>query len=131
MLKKKIASVLIVSSLIVTCGTKSSADETKENPYEPFRIRCTCYTADADAVTKSGQKVREGIIAGKEEWLGKDASLYAINQDGSLGEFIGIFEFLDTGSAQSLKDGKSVDVFRNSMDAMNGLIHMVIMFISK
>ena len=59
------------------------------------KIRCTCYIEHG--VTKSGQETRDGIIAGKEADLGKIAAIYRYNPDGSVGEFIGYYEFLDTG----------------------------------
>lgn len=87
-------------------------------------IRCTCYVEPG--VTKSGHYTHEGVIAGRKEDLGKVAALYAVAEDGSIGEFIGYFDFYDTGSGidtdgdgkgDSIKKGKSVDVFRDDMKA--------------
>lgn len=56
--------------------------------------------------------------------MGCVAALYDINQDGSVGEFIGYFEILDTGSGidtdgdgkgDSIASGQSVDVWMPSM----------------
>lgn len=87
-------------------------------------IRCTCYVEPG--VTKSGHYTHEGVIAGRKEDLGKVAALYAVAEDGSIGEFIGYFDFYDTGAGidtdgdgkgDSIKKGKSVDVFRDDMKA--------------
>lgn len=87
-------------------------------------IRCTCYVEPG--VTKSGHYTHEGVIAGRKEDLGKVAALYAVAEDGSIGEFIGYFDFYDTGAGidtdgdgkgDSIKKGKSVDVFRENMKA--------------
>lgn len=87
-------------------------------------IRCTCYVEPG--VTKSGHYTHEGVIAGRKEDLGKVAALYAVAEDGSIGEFIGYFDFYDTGAGidtdgdgkgDSIKKGKSVDVFREDMKA--------------
>lgn len=52
------------------------------------------------------------------------AELNAINEDGSIGEFIGYFEIRDTGSGMdtdgdgkgdSIKNGMSIDVWVNSL----------------
>lgn len=52
------------------------------------------------------------------------AALYAIDENGDPGEFIGYFDFYDIGAGidtdgdgkgDSIIKGKSVDVFRNSM----------------
>ena len=86
------------------------------------QIRCTCYIEPG--VTKSGHYTHEGVIAGRKEDLGKVAALYAVAEDGSVGEFIGYFDFYDTGAGidtdgdgrgDSIKKGKSVDVFRETM----------------
>lgn len=76
---------------------------------EPTRIRCTCYSMGT--VTASGEPVREGYISGKREWMGKTAVLYDMDMN-----VIGFYEFKDTGSAKSLKNGTSIDVYRSSLD---------------
>ena len=86
----------------------------------PTKIRCTCYTATEGSITASGEHVREGIVAGKREWLGKVAILYDLNMN-----IIGIYEFKDTGAGidtdgdgkgDSIKKGKSIDVYRDTLD---------------
>lgn len=114
---------LIVSLVVLIAFSIDS--RAKENPFPtPTKIRCTCYIVQGQ--TASGQHTREGIIAGKKEWLGRCAILYAINTDGSIGDLIGIYEFLDTGAGidtdgdgkgDSIKKGLSVDVWQPSMDA--------------
>lgn len=83
------------------------------------KIRCTCYTSTEGKVTASGEPVREGIIAGKREWMGKTAILYDMNMN-----VIGVFEFKDTGAGidtdgdgkgDSIKNGKSIDVYRDTL----------------
>ena len=85
---------------------------------EPWIIRCTGYCDYG--YTKSGEYVRNGVIAGKQEWLGKIALLYEVNEDNTVGELIGEYEFLDTGYGinGSLIDGTSVDVWHPSEDAV-------------
>ena len=89
-------------------------------------IRCTGYCDYGQ--TASGEYVREGIIAGKKEWLGRTCNLYRVNEDNSIGELIGSYEFLDTGYGiktktsngiqGSLKLGKSVDVWHPTEDSI-------------
>lgn len=120
---KKIKYILVIPLILLLLN--SIQTHGKENPFpEPTRIRCTCYTDNG--TTASGAQTREGVIAGKREWLGKCAVLYHINEDGSIGDLIGIYEFLDTGSGidtdgdgkgDSIKKGLSVDVWCPSMDA--------------
>lgn len=86
---------------------------------QPTKIRCTCYTSTEGSVTASGESVREGIVAGKREWLGKIAVLYDMDMN-----FIGIYEFKDTGAGidtdgdgkgDSIKNGKSIDIYRDTL----------------
>ncbi|MBQ0089299.1 MAG: hypothetical protein KBT27_08200 [Prevotellaceae bacterium] len=110
---KKIGVFLI---LLLALNTKVSAAEFDE----PTRIRCTCYTSTEGSVTASGEHVREGIVAGKREWMGKVAVLYDLNMN-----LIGYYEFLDTGAGidtdgdgkgDSIKNGKSIDVYRDTLE---------------
>ena len=77
----------------------------------PVKMRCTGYCDKG--YTKSGQYVRKGIVAGKKEWLGKSCYAYKIDEDGSCGELLGIYEFLDTGYGidGSLVNGTSIDMW--------------------
>lgn len=109
-----LAAVVVANSPIRCTASDSELRE----------IRCTCYIEPG--VTKSGHYTHEGVIAGRKEDLGKVAALYAVAEDGSIGEFIGYFDFYDTGAGidtdgdgkgDSIKKGKSVDVFRDDMKA--------------
>lgn len=90
---------------------------------EPIKIRCTGYCDYG--YTKSGEYVREGIVAGKKEWLGKSCKIYSVNSDGTCGEVIGDYEFLDTGYGinGSLLNGTSIDVWFPSEDAVWEWMH--------
>lgn len=88
----------------------------------PVKIRCSCYCEHGK--TSTGAKARYGIAAGKKEWLGYVAELNAINPDGSVGDFIGYFEFRDTGAGMdtdgdgngdTIINGQSIDIWINSL----------------
>ena len=60
---------------------------------------------------------------GKVEWLGKVGALYQVDEDGKLGDFIGYYEFLDTGAGidldgdgkgDSIRWGESIDIWQDS-----------------
>lgn len=87
-----------------------------ESKPDAWKIRCTGYCDHG--YTKSGEWTRDGIIAGKEEWLGRTANLYAVKSDGSIGTLIGEYQFLDTGYGinGSLVNGTSVDVWHATED---------------
>ena len=99
----------------------------KQKPKEykvgvPEVVRCTGYVDVG--YTKSGEWTREGVIAGREAWLGRTCNLYRINADGSMGELIGSYTFLDTGYGinGSLIKGTSVDVWHPSNESLYGWI---------
>ena len=113
---KKIAAVCIALILL-------SADASAKEFEEPEVIRCTCYCEHGKTAT--GAVTDYGIISGKKEWLCCVAELHRINEDGSVGQFIGFFEFKDTGAGMdsdgdgygdTIKNGKSVDVWVDSLD---------------
>lgn len=122
-MKKMIAALMAASVFLLSSSSTKADESTSGNPYgEPFLIRCTCYTAPEDAITASGRKVREGIIAGKPEWCNKGYVALLYDKDM---EFIGFFEFLDTGAGidtdgdgigDSIKNGTSIDVFSDSLE---------------
>ncbi len=114
-MKKVIALSLMMAAVVATTPMIAKAQDLKQ-------IRCTCYIEPG--VTRSGHYTHEGVIAGRKEDLGKVAALYAVAEDGSVGEFIGYFDFYDTGAGidtdgdgrgDSIKKGKSIDVFRETM----------------
>ena len=88
---------------------------------EPFEILTTAYCQGETTCT--GVPVREGICAVKKAWVGKTALIYADN-DGEIGELIGIYECLDTGfggdadgdGVGSIQEGKAVDVYFTTLD---------------
>ena len=53
-----------------------------------------------------GDRMREGIAAGRQEWYGKAIVLYK-DEDGKPGELIGVFEILDTGYGKDTGKGES------------------------
>lgn len=90
--------------------------------YYPQKIRCTCYCEHQGTATL--KMPYYGVVAGKKEWLWDMCELNAINEDGSVGEFIGFFEFRDTGAGMdtdqdgkgdSIKNGTSIDVWVESL----------------
>lgn len=63
----------------------------------------------------NGQTVFHGAIAGKSEWLGMVAYLYEDN-DGKIGDWLGCYEFCDTGGTQGIKNGYVIDVYQDTLE---------------
>ena len=112
----KKAILLIVLGLFLCTALKAGADNAGLK-----KIRCTCY--NDKGITASGHYTRKGIISGRKCDIGRVAAIYQIGEDGQIGEFIGYFEFLDTGAGMdsdgdgkgdTIKKGLSVDVFKDT-----------------
>lgn len=72
---------------------------------QPVKVRCTCYLDEG--VTASGAYTRPMIMAAQPKYIGYTACVNAINEDGSIGEFIGYYEILDTGYGRETGWGES------------------------
>ena len=110
--------VLLIALGLFLCSSISARAET-----ELVKKRCTCYVEPG--VTASGLYTRDGIVAGRKEDLYKVAAIYRCDTGDQIGEFIGYFEFRDTGAGidtdgdgkgDSIKKGLSIDVFKPSME---------------
>ena len=120
-----IATAVLIAVMVVAVSSNShSAQPTRDWTYYkmPQMVRCTCYIDKG--ITASGIQTRDGVIAGRKEWLGMMAVLYEVKEDGTLGNFIGYYEFCDTGAGidtdndgkgDTIKTGNSVDVWQPSM----------------
>lgn len=113
---KKIAAVLLACLLLTMTASAREFEE-------PDVIRCICYCIHGR--TASGCDTRYGIVSGKKEWIGSVAELHQVNEDGSIGPFIGYFEFKDTGAGfdtdgdgigDSIPSGESIDVWVDCKD---------------
>lgn len=108
---------------------KAKAEELKRFKEESHKdsavkIRCTGYCDIG--YTASGEWTRDGIVAGKREWLGRKAAIYRVNSDNTVGELIGYYEFKDTGAGidtdgdgkgDSIILGKSIDIWHPTEEA--------------
>lgn len=112
-----IVCAVIAISVAVLIRIQVSAETTYDTPN---LIRCTCYCDTG--ITTSGQPTRPGIVAGKQEWMGKVAIIYAVDPEtGGIGDFLGYYEFLDTGAGidtdgdgygDSIINGTSIDIWQ-------------------
>ena len=124
MLSKKIMAVGAFTLVFGLSHIQSSATAAGLH-----KIRATCYCEHG--FTYSGSYTREGIIAGRKEDIGDVAAIYAVAEDGGVGEFIGYFEVLDCGAGfdtdgdgkgDSTIKGRTIDVFRSNIDGVKSWI---------
>lgn len=117
-MRKRILSVLLVLVMLLLVLLYSLPVEAAESS-DLQLMRVTCYTYPPGSITASGCEVREGIVAAKKERIGALVILYDADMN-----FIGYFEVLDTGfgidkdgdGVGSIQEGKSLDVFRSSLE---------------
>lgn len=111
---------MIATAGVLNVSAQKIADN--EQTDKPFKMYTTAYCQGE--VTASGAKVREGICAAKEEWLGMVFAVYKYGSDGTMGEFLGYWEILDTGfggdadgdGVGSIQEGKVVDMYFPTLD---------------
>lgn len=111
-MKNRIKIALIIMAVSMFClSVPVMAKEPELN-----KSWLTCYLPTGNP-TASGVMPRRGIMEGKREWLGKTALIY--ERDGDMvGDLIGIYEILDTGTDKdgAIKEGRAVDIFCENED---------------
>lgn len=98
-----------IAMIIVSVFCLSVPVHAKEPELNKSWLTCYLPTGRPTAI---GVMPRRGIMAGKREWLGKTALIYERDGD-KVGDLIGIYEILDTGTGKdgAIKEGRAVDIF--------------------
>lgn len=92
------------------CSTGFTSFARDEQP-KLIKGYATAYNGPSDT-TCTGDKVREGICGGCKAYLGKTIILYQRLPDDEVGQIIGIYECLDTGTGtEGFQQGKVIDVW--------------------
>lgn len=95
----------------------------KADGIELQKCKATAYCLGG--VTASGCEVREGICAGKKEWIGKTIGVYKRLPDDSVGDFIGYFECLDRGGTKAINNGHVIDIWKKDSNACQEFMDLV------
>lgn len=87
--------------------------------FEKYYYRCeaTAYANPHNNKTADCSDTIEGItLAGRKEWLGRSCRLYKCNSDGTVGVYLGSYEFHDTGWGidGDIPRGETIDIFMES-----------------
>lgn len=94
----------------IEAASETDAAEEEKDLSDLQKIRCTCYVPTGNA-TASGVMPYEGICASNQEHMGLTARIYTLE-----GELIGDFLSIDTGGHPMLKEGTSIDIYRDDME---------------
>ena len=73
----------------------------------------------------SGQQTRDGVCAGAKEYLGCVIVVYQRLPDGSVGDYLGMWECLDTGGTDGLKNGTVVDIWQQDLESCQDFMDLV------
>lgn len=104
-------SIVILSTLDLIQDVQAAMGEVETNDTY-IEMQATAYCIDG--TTATGTHTRRGICAGKREWFGKTAVVYADNH-GEIGDLIGIYKVEDTGG-KSIASGRVLDIWVPSYD---------------
>ena len=115
--------VLIFLSMPLEAFAGSSSEVNYYDEIGMLKSRATAYCLDG--ITASGKPVREGICAGKDEWFGKTIIVYQRLPGDKLGSLIGIYECLDKGGTEAIKNGWVIDIWEPDLEACQELMDKV------
>ena len=104
-------SIVILSTFDLIQDVQAAMGEVETNDTY-IEMQATAYCIDG--TTATGTHTRRGICAGKREWFGKTAVVYADNH-GEIGDLIGIYKVEDTGG-KSIASGRVLDIWVPSYD---------------
>lgn len=103
-MKKLVALTLICTLSAVRCVSAAESGSVRNCGVEvvgnPYLAQVTGY-CEPGRKTATGSSKQEGIIAGPPEWIGSIAAVY-LDDNGSIGEFLGYFPIEDTGYGHSI-----------------------------
>lgn len=111
----------ILAIIFLTLGIPFHASAVEEPLLAPMRGTAYCVSG----VTASGAITRPGICASNNEMLGKTAIIYQRNPDNTLGEFVGIFEVLDSGGSKGIKNGNVIDIWEPDLEQCQELMDLL------
>lgn len=110
----KLVVVMLLAVIMLGIGVDTVMDLTvqaAEAHTEPtgtyIKMKATAYCLNGTTATQT--KTRPGICAGKREWFGKYAVVYADN-NGEIGNLIGIYRVEDTGG-EAIRSGRVLDIW--------------------
>jgi len=87
-----------------------------EDGLQLMRVTCYCPESCPGTRTASGTVPIPNYTCGaRSDLIGSVAMVYEQNADGTIGEFVGLYEVQDTGSAKRIQSGKSIDIYQANL----------------
>lgn len=121
MMRRIIAGITVITAILWTGFISFATDE------QPELIKgyATAYNGPTE-YTCTGDHVRKGICGGCEAYLGKTIILYQRLPGDEIGDIIGYYECLDTGSGtDAFREGRLIDVWCEDLDACQDFMNLI------
>lgn len=141
--KKKLTALLCAAAVLWTSFPVMAEEDAQRlhsaEAGEVFPMLTTAYCHGT--VTATGCRPRRGICAVRDEWVGKTAMVWACDNSDTRGEFLGIWECLDTGFGAdsdgdgmgSIQEGRVIDMYfptqeeaQEWMEATGGRVYVLL-----
>lgn len=110
----KLVVVMLLAVIMLGIGVDTVIDLTvkaqeahTETTGTYIRMKATAYCLNGTTATQT--QTRKGICAGKREWFGRYAVVYA-DDNGEIGNMIGIYRVEDTGG-EAIRSGRVLDIW--------------------
>ncbi len=117
---KRVISIAILILALTSC-IKVNA----ETQPELIKGYATAYIGDSDT-TCTGDKVRKGICGGCKAYLGKTIVLYQRLPGDEVGQILGIWECLDTGTGtEGFQQGKVIDIWCPNLEECQDFMDLI------
>lgn len=118
---RKLIKTLLYTALLFGCLSTPVIAHAEEPTFIKGYATAYCQTGQ----TSSGAYTRDGICAGAKSYSGCMIVLYQRLPDGSLGDYIGMYECLDTGGTDGLNNGTVIDVWKSNNEQCQEFMNQV------
>lgn len=120
-MRRKITALLLATAMLWTSLPVRAQEDAERirlaEEGQVIRMFTTVY--HHGETTAAGRRVRRGICAVRREWIGKTALVWKRGDSDTMGEFLGIWECLDTGLGAdsdgdgmgSIQEGRAIDMY--------------------
>lgn len=120
-MRRKITALILAVALLWTSLPVRAQEDTERirRAEEGQTIRMLTTAYHHGKITASGQHTRRGICAVRREWVGKTALVWKCENSNTIGEFLDIWECLNTGFGAdsdgdgmgSIREGRVIDMY--------------------
>lgn len=120
-MKRKVPALLLAAAVMWTSLPVRAQEDAERIRHveegQVIRMLTTAY--HHGSITAAGNYPRRGICAVRKEWVGKTALVWKCTNSDTMGEFLGIWECLDTGFGAdsdgdgmgSIQEGRVIDMY--------------------